>query len=57
MSRYGVRGSRNPYKNVKPMPTKGPQSQLVNPTANNGKGPQGQQIFENEKNASTETTE
>ena len=37
----GVRGPRNPYKNVKPMPTKGPQ---------------GQEIFENAKNTSTETT-
>lgn len=53
----GVRGPRNPYKNVKSMPTKGPQGQLVNPTANKGKGPQGQEIFENVKNTSTETTE
>lgn len=52
----GVRGPRNPYKNVKSMPTKGPQGQLVNPTYNNGKGPQGQEIFENAKSASTETT-
>ena len=56
MSRYGVRGPRNPYKNVKPMPTKGPQGQLVNPTYNNGKGPQGQQIFENVETDTTETT-
>lgn len=52
----GVRGPRNPYKNVKPMSTKGPQGQSVNPTANKGKGPQGQEIFENAKNTSTETT-
>lgn len=53
----GVRGPRNPYKNVKPMPTKGSQGQLVNPTANKGKGPQGQMIFENVETDTTETTE
>ena len=42
---------------MKPLPTKGPQGQLVNPTYNNGKGPQGHEIFENAKNTSTETTE
>lgn len=37
---------KNPYENVKPLPTKGPQGQLFNPTANKGKGPQGQIILD-----------
>ena len=51
----GARGPRNPYKNVKPLPTKGPQGQMMNPTANKGKGPQGQMLFEN-VTTDTETT-
>ena len=35
---------KNPYKNIKPYPTRGPQGQMVNPTANDGKGPQDQRI-------------
>lgn len=45
---------RNPYKSVKPLPSKGPQNQLVNPTYNNGKGPQGQRI---DIESTTDTTE
>lgn len=49
-----MKGSKDPYKNIKPYPTKGPQGQLVNPTANNGKGPQNQRI---DIESTTETVE
>lgn len=49
---------KNPYENVKPYPTKGPQGQLFNPTYTNGKGPQNQRIdIESTEDTTTNTTE
>ena len=53
---YGVRGPKNPYRRIEPYPTRGPQGQLIHPTANNGKGPQGQEVFHFSKKDTTEET-
>lgn len=48
---------KNPYQNIKRYPTKGPQGQMVNPTANDGKGPQGQRIDVESTKDTTENEE
>lgn len=42
-----VRGIKNPYRRVKPLPNKSPQGLDINPSYTDGKSPQGLEIFDN----------